>query len=281
MKFSLIIATLNRADLLEKCLISIRRQTFEDYEIIIVDQSDDFETYNLVSSLKNRKILYFRVGFKGLSKARNYALKIATGDFFCLIDDDAWYKENYLEELNVQIRKNKLNVIYSGYIFDNLLNNDFCKYKKIKNERMLGINEVMSYCPSAALSFPISVYKSVGNFDEDFGVGSKYNSSEETDYLLRAIEKGYKISYCKNIRLNHPIILKNNAITSNLMNKKILYSKGLGALLKKHLLFKRNYLLSNFLICKVLKLGAKIILFNRDNALKQFLAIVDGFMEYK
>lgn len=80
--FSLIIGTLNRVESIKSCLESIYNQTIDDYEIIIVDQSNDDETENYIKSLCSDKIKYLHVSYKGLSKARNQALKMASGDFF-------------------------------------------------------------------------------------------------------------------------------------------------------------------------------------------------------
>ena len=97
MKFSIVICTLNRPIILEKCVDSILKQTFENYEIIIIDQSND---YNKLTEQKSDKIIYKHIKQKGLSNARNVAIKIASGNYFCLMDDDAEYENNVLEIAN-------------------------------------------------------------------------------------------------------------------------------------------------------------------------------------
>ena len=95
MKFSLIIGTLNRCRELEICLESLRKQVFRDFEVIIIDQSINDSTQQLANGYQDLNIIYEHVDFMGLSKARNYALKMAHGDYFALIDDDAYYDERY------------------------------------------------------------------------------------------------------------------------------------------------------------------------------------------
>ena len=95
MFFSLVIGTLNRSNCIRYCLESLRNQTYSDFEIIIVDQSEDDLTEKMLEDFRDLTIVYERVAFKGLSKARNEAIRQAKGDYLCLIDDDANYCEDY------------------------------------------------------------------------------------------------------------------------------------------------------------------------------------------
>ena len=123
MKFSIILATINRSECVLNAIISIINQSYKNFEIIIIDQSDDFKTKSLLEEYLNKnelaknKIIYYKVIFKGLSRARNYGIKKATGDFICLMDDDAEYEENFLNIANDLIRKSKYSML-SGMIID-------------------------------------------------------------------------------------------------------------------------------------------------------------------
>ena len=98
MKFSLILATLNRPEFVKECLNSLDKQSFKDFEVIVIDQSDDNKTRDII--MENNfsiNLKYEKVKIKGLSKARNVGLSIAKGEYIALVDDDARYKEDYLE----------------------------------------------------------------------------------------------------------------------------------------------------------------------------------------
>ena len=82
MKFSMIIGTLNREKAIKYCLKSLLEQNYENYEIIIIDQSDNDKTEKYVKNLSEKRIKYMHVDYKGLSRARNDALKLASGDYF-------------------------------------------------------------------------------------------------------------------------------------------------------------------------------------------------------
>ena len=234
MKFSLIIGTLNRKEALESCLSSIMYQTNQDFEVIIIDQSDNTETEQYVRSLKNIKILYKHVEYKGLSRARNDALALASGEYFCLMDDDAYYKSDYLDVANKWLSPR---TVLSGYIFDTIKQSDFVNYKKKYNGYELTLRMITRLCPSAGLVLPMSLVKDVGLFDESFGVGSKYGAGEETDLLLRGFRNGYKVKYIQNLELRHPVpIPKKNLCVENQSIKMADYYEGLGALYKKHMI---------------------------------------------
>ena len=98
MEFSLIMGTLNRAKETAICLRSLLKQKFKDFEVIIIDQSTDEETRKLAygAEFGGLNIIYTHVDFRGLSRARNAGLALASGRYFALIDDDAGYDENYL-----------------------------------------------------------------------------------------------------------------------------------------------------------------------------------------
>jgi len=85
-KLSVIIPTYNRADLLVEAVRSVRRQTVQGIEIIVVD---DGSTTPVAKRLKGFKdICVVRQENCGLSAARNAGLKKASGDFIALLDDD-------------------------------------------------------------------------------------------------------------------------------------------------------------------------------------------------
>lgn len=234
MYFSLIIATLNRADLIDYCLKSIQAQTYTNYEVIVIDQSDNDDTRNVVYKYKFKNIFYKKVSYRGLSKARNEALKMMTGDWFCLIDDDAYYDENYLSNISCHIQ-NETNskTIYSGFIWDALNNRESVRYSEIKNATKLTIRQIIRYCPSPAISYPSSIVNDIGLFDEEFGVGARFGAAEETDYNLRAIKMGYQIVYYRDIIVTHPHEMVPHLDKDILLKKTYNYSYGTGAMYKK------------------------------------------------
>lgn len=285
MKFSLIIGTLNRKDTLSYCINSLLVQQYKDFEIIVIDQSNNDQTKKLVESYNNNLLNYHKVEFKGLSKARNEALKYVTGDYFCLIDDDAFYDKYYLSNAFNHLKSiEEKHVILSGYIYDTITKQPFAYYDYRMNGRSLSIKSIMKTCPSAALFFPISVINECGSFDELLGVGGLYGAGEETDLLLRAINKGYSVVYFNDIKLQHPYpIVMPKTDYEDQIRKMISYYRGIGALYKKHLFINKNFklLLSFLTLC--LKFTIKNILvieFDHKKAYREARGFMSGIKNY-
>lgn len=278
MRFSLIIGTLNRSKAIKYCLESIVEQSFKDFEVIVIDQSKNSLTKDVIDKCQIKNIKYKKVEFTGLSKARNEALRMAVGEFFCLIDDDAYYPNNYLSTIDSLIRNGPQNIIYTGYMWNSITNDSFVDYSKIKSGRTLSIREAIRYCPSPCITFPMQLIKKIGYFDENFGVGSYFGSCEETDYILRALKSGYSIVYNSEIKVIHPHEKIKNSTYTELSPKKMRsYALGFGALTRKH---KYSYYLDMYYLETILKDLGKIII--KSHLYKnEFKGHIDGFLEYR
>lgn len=281
MKYSLILGTVNRLDAIKSCIQSIFEQTYKDYEVIIIDQSDNLDTENFILGLDKSNIIYRHVNFKGLSRARNEALKLATGEYFCLMDDDAYYEPDYLESAIGSLEEK---VILSGYIFDTIKEKDFVQYNNKYDMKFVSLRMIMRTCPSAALIIPMKLIGECGMFDEEFGVGARYGSGEETDLLLRAIDKGFRIKYLRKMRLKHPVPIRKtelNDVENALKREK--YYEGLGALYKKHIGFSMISTLKPLYWEEIIKFVIKKILYTgvrRRYVDAQYMAFKKGYKNY-
>lgn len=118
MKFSVIVPTRNRSASLRRLLLSILKQTIFPSEVIVVDDSDNLETKNLVEQLyglflgKGIKLRHImpNENSKSVSRARNLGAKEAEGDIVLFLDDDVVIDQNYLKEI-LEVFKAKLNAL--------------------------------------------------------------------------------------------------------------------------------------------------------------------------
>lgn len=253
--FSLIVGTMNRAKELEICLDSLIRQTFSDFEVIVVDQSNDEETHNLVQNEKYSQlsIAYMRISKKGLSHARNIALQRSRGRYFALVDDDAAYSDNFLENAYEMLRS-KDKIILSGRIHSYIDGSYNIRYDSLRAGKPLSIRKIINMAPSASLIVPIQLYEAGIVFDENFGVGAKFGACEETDYILQAFGCGYKIVYNPEMIVYHPTISSSSeAEHSATIQKTFSYSSGLGALVKKDKVVRKSYRLQYLVAKKTIK----------------------------
>lgn len=106
--FSIIIPTYNRADFLSSAINSMQKQSYSNWEVIIIDDGSTDNTKEVVSikSKEDNRIKYFFQKNQERSTARNNGIKIASGNFICFLDSDDYFLENHLEKINYYILKN-------------------------------------------------------------------------------------------------------------------------------------------------------------------------------
>lgn len=274
MKYSLILATLNRAKELKECLTSLENQKYKDFEVIIVDQSKNDDSKNVVSYFESLDIKYFKVSFTGLSLARNYGLKYSQGEYFCLLDDDAIYRDDYLMNAVLYLG-NCPKTVLSGKILSNEdFKTPFVNYDGMEDGKTINVSKVLNCCPSAALIIPASVRVECGDFDERLGVGNEFASGEETDYILRVIDNGFMIKHCRKLVVYHPIKPLDYSNFTGVFQ----HAMGKGALYYIDTHNRHSYRLLKFALKNTL--GMLIKMLNGDkNKRKYYKARFLGFIE--
>lgn len=117
MKISVVIPTYNRADDLSKTLKSF--DTKKEYlkEILVVDQSKDEKTKNLIKNLKNKKIKYIYSKIPSITIARNLGVEKSSKDtdLICFIDDDVTLGKSYFSEIKKVFDENPSAKAAAGY----------------------------------------------------------------------------------------------------------------------------------------------------------------------
>ena len=154
--FSIIIPVYNKEKLIKKCLLSILKQKFSDYEIIIINDCSKDRSLAICKKYKKKhsliKIINNKIN-KGVSFSRNLGIKFSTGKYIILLDADD-YLENYsLKRLSKFIARKHYPDVIMGRHNDNSDGNLLIKNKKkfVKNneEKIKIINKVpyfTGYC---------------------------------------------------------------------------------------------------------------------------------------
>jgi glycosyltransferase involved in cell wall biosynthesis len=118
-RVSIVIATWNAAQTLERCLISIVGQRFAEWELLISDGGSTDGTVELIRQYENHITWWHSERDDGIYDAWNRAIIHATGDYVCFLGaDDAWADDNALERLFAAIGSEKYDLVTSrGLIF--------------------------------------------------------------------------------------------------------------------------------------------------------------------
>ena len=115
MKFSIITVSYNVASTIERTLLSIYSQTYQDYEHIIVDGGSSDGTVDIIRKYEDRIAYWISEPDKGVYDAMNKAVKQAKGDWLLFLNsDDTFYSEDVLNQLASQMTSS--NTIYHGNV---------------------------------------------------------------------------------------------------------------------------------------------------------------------
>ncbi|MEZ8675363.1 glycosyltransferase family 2 protein [Vibrio cyclitrophicus] len=281
MKFSIILATCNRSEIIKTTLESIIAIDMEEefsLEVIIVDQSFDSKTYDVVMSYKeNCEMIYVHALKKGLSHSRNIGLDIANGDVVCFGDDDCAYDRKVLSVVFSKLNADNLNLVCGAVIDPET--GSLTKYTPSSVQHFLTRKNF--YIDITSISIFISkafIDQHNIRFDEKFGLGALFSSCEEVDFVRRCLESNARGVYFPEIKVYH----ENQ--TSYSAEKTELYARGHGAYCRKLLLSEFSIINYHYVVIKMVKILAKFpfSLIRIGIHPKFYLkGYVSGFQEFK
>lgn len=118
-RVSVVIPTFNRGKVIERSIRSVINQTFQDIEIIIVDDCSTDDTRDIVAGFKDKRIKYIcHKQNKGGAVARNTGINAARGEFIAFQDsDDVWVNEKLEKQMQVMsTASNDVGVVFTSYL---------------------------------------------------------------------------------------------------------------------------------------------------------------------
>lgn len=259
-KISIIIPIYNAEKYIEKCLNSIKKQTYSNYEIIIVDDGSKDNSLNICENFKkkNKSIILkiFTQKNEGPSSARNKGIANAVGDYIIFVDSDDYLEENLLKDLlngcekDIMVRSN-----YKTFKNDEILNTNNERDKiSVDNFVRKILNNSFPGCVWGCL-FETKIIKKMK-------FSRKLHFMEDTLFLVEYLNN---VKYVKFVEANYYYCLSNtNSITlssKNILNNIISFNKSLDGI---DFITKNNYkkLIDNKKIILIEKEMAKISKFD-------------------
>lgn len=199
MRVSVILPTYNRGYILAEALDSVLKQSYEDFELIVVDDGSTDNTADLVRSVQSEKIRYIRHQRNcGVSAALNSGVSAASGEFIGFLgSDDLWKPEKLERQINFLCRHPEVDFVFSDVeivvaseVIPSIIGlmKSFPKFLegKLRGEEYILSGREMYLCllqelpikPTASL-IKRDVFARVGMFDET------WRSGEDWEHLLR------------------------------------------------------------------------------------------------
>ena len=107
----------NALEWLDACVSSVLNQTFQDFELILVDDGSTDNSLEIAKEYEKNdsRIKLLIQKNSGVSEARNVGIKTATGKYITFVDADDTLENNFLQEAYEIIEKNNLDIIIGGY----------------------------------------------------------------------------------------------------------------------------------------------------------------------
>jgi glycosyltransferase involved in cell wall biosynthesis len=119
-KVTVIIPTYNAAGFLQECVESVLKQTYSNFEIIVVDDGSTDNTREVLAPYISQNLIkYYYQQNQGQGRARNLAIRNSSGEFVAFLDaDDLWASPQKLEKQIALLRNNeRIGLVYSDAIY--------------------------------------------------------------------------------------------------------------------------------------------------------------------
>ena len=166
---TIIIPSYKRCKKIKKALLSVKSQTFQNWEAIVIDNSSKDGTKELINSFEDERIKFYEINNEGIiSKSRNFGIEKSDGQYLAFLDSDDWWTPNKLEITEQYINKGYKFLYHNMYISKN--NNLIkTKTKYCRNLNKPIYNDLIENGPAFPTSSVIvekKLFNSVKNFDE-------------------------------------------------------------------------------------------------------------------
>ena len=230
-KVSVIIPTYNRIESLRLAIKSVLAQTFQDFEIIVVDDASHDNTAEVVARFKDERIRYIRHGTnKKISASRNTGVLNSQGRYIAFLDDDdEWLSEKL--QLEVDLLENsplKTGAVYTGFYKIDKVSGATVVQVPTKKGFIFNDMLTQNWLGTSTVLLKKECFEKVGLFDESINFGEDY------DMWIR-ISKEFQFEY-----IEEPLV-KYSASGNKISNDYDKVIKGYEILIDKyHKLFARN-----------------------------------------
>ena len=222
-KVSIIVPVYNVENYLSKCLDTLVAQTLDDYEIIVVNDGSPDNSQDIIDSYQAKypdKIKAFTKKNGGLSDARNYGMKYATGEFIGFVDSDDYVDETMFEKLYNRAISTDSDVVICAHDAITLDRNNSIKNSvvhKVENFYEFGKSiyespAILAYAKSYAWN---KLYKYDVIKDYQFPKGQFF---EDSAIVYNILSSAKKIEFV-NEPLYHYIAGRTGAITTTIDNR--------------------------------------------------------------
>ena len=224
-KVTVIIPVHNVENYIEKCVSSVTAQTFEDIEIILINDASKDKSLEICNELAAKDMRIKVISFnqnRGVSSARNIGIENTSAPYIMFIDSDDWVDKDYVKTMYETISENDYDMVCCTFSYE-FEDGSPSKTNRLKKSGEFDRETAIKYCNMGYAVFGCACNKIIktalaGRFDVNVSIGEDYTFAIEYlkkskkvyqldmplyHYLQRktsATYKGYNDSYIKNLK---------------------------------------------------------------------------------
>lgn len=212
-RVSVVVCTRNRGDNVLPTATSILKQTHADFELLILDQSDDDSTERALTTLPpDPRVCHHRLDLPGKPLAQNHALKLITTDLLVFTDDDCEAAPDWLEAICAAFAADpKIGCLFGDVAAaSHDSNQGFIPYNHIPQDKtiarvwdFLRMPGLKDFGIGANLAVRRDAIEGMGGFDPCVGPGAKYGYADDHDLAVRMLLAGWKVHFSSKAQIIH------------------------------------------------------------------------------
>ena len=244
---SVIVCTRNRPTSVGRCVRSVLSSDYANFELLVVDQSDDSATANQLAPLvaNSSRVSLLPMLVKGKPAALNHALGHASGRYLALTDDDCEVARNWISELVAALEANP----DVGAVFGDVAAAPFDEQREHISQRRIEIAKTIHH-PNEFLIIPTRrgviwlnfgiganmalrtrTMLQLGGWDFCIGPGARFGSGDDHDLAFRILCAESGVHFCPQARIVHHGVRS----TQEWKSQYVWVGRGFGAAFAKYL----------------------------------------------
>lgn len=193
MKISIITVVLNNEKTIERTILSVLKQDYQDIEYILIDGGSTDSTLKIIKKYRNKINVLISEKDRGIYDAMNKGIKNSSGDIIYFLNaDDEFYDEKVISDIAKQIIKRKeFDYFYGGIVSRNIFGGESenIKMKEIPNKAIISGKNI----PHQALFVSRYLFEKLGLFDLRYKINGDY------EWECRLVKNDYKGLYIERI----------------------------------------------------------------------------------
>lgn len=188
---SIIVPIYNEEENIKRCIDSLINQTYENLEIILLNDGSTDNTKDIIDSYKDKRIKKVHKTNSGIGDTRNKGIEMSTGDYIMFVDSDDFIELDCVETLVKKLEKDKVDLVISNYFLDTKSKTYEIKFPNLGKTSLKEEPDMLSKINLAPWN---KIYKSelFKKTDNCFPLYVKY---EDAPVVVKAICDAKKISF--------------------------------------------------------------------------------------